>query len=164
MEGVTTMRLSTVGRYALRAMVDLALDGDGEPILCKDIAERQELSEQYLSQLFRKLRLAGLIKSVRGPGGGYVLARDAAQIRASDVLCAVDETLAPVFCVDEERGAVCQRTEGCPTHWLWRRLGQAIHEVLDSVTLADLCEHTHSAAFHAAGYGERRIVTENGNG
>jgi len=139
------MRLSTVGRYALRAMVDLALNAEGEPVLCKEIAERQEVSNQYLSQLFLKLRRAGLIESVRGPGGGYVLARDAAQISARDVLRAVDETLDPVFCVDEGQELACPRVDGCPTHWLWARLGDAIHRVLDSVTVAELCQHSGQA-------------------
>jgi Rrf2 family iron-sulfur cluster assembly transcriptional regulator len=138
------MRLSTVGRYALRAMVDLALHNGEGPVRCQEIAARQELSVQYLSRLFLKLRRAGLIDSVRGPGGGYVLARDATLIRASDVLGAVDEILDPVFCVDRGQEPACHRADGCPTHWLWARLGQAIHELLDSVTLAELCEHSNT--------------------
>ena len=108
------MRLSTAGRYALRAIVDLALHTDEGPIQCIDVAERQEISDQYLSQLFLKLKRAKLIKSVRGPGGGYVLARDATQISAGEVLQAVEETLDPVFCVDEGRGPSCDRIDGCP--------------------------------------------------
>jgi Rrf2 family protein len=124
-------------------MVDLALhNGDG-PVLCKEIAARQEVSSQYLSRLFLKLKRAGLVNSVKGPGGGYVLARDAAQIRAGEVLLAVDEILDPVFCVDRGQESACDRAEGCPTHWLWAQLGDAIHGVLDSVTLADLCEHSY---------------------
>jgi Rrf2 family iron-sulfur cluster assembly transcriptional regulator len=106
---------------------------------CKEIAARQEVSQLYLSRLFLKLTRAGLVDSVKGPGGGYVLARDAAQIRASDVVAAVDEILDPVFCVDRGQEPACSRAEGCPTHWLWARLGDAIHEVLDAVTLAELC-------------------------
>jgi len=135
------MRLSTVGRYALRAMVDLALHGDQRPIQRLDIAERQEVSEQYLAQLFVKLRRAGLVESVRGPHGGYTLARDAGQISAGDVLRAVEETLEPVFCVDDDPELSCPRVDGCPTHWLWAKLGDAINTVLDSVTLAELCQH-----------------------
>ena len=137
------MRFSTVGRYALRAMIDLALHSAQGPVQCKDIAERQEVSDQYLSQLFLKLRRAELVRSVRGPGGGYVLARDAAGIRASDVLRAVEETLDPVFCVDRDASMTCPRVDGCPTHWLWAQLGEAIHQVLDSVTISDLCQHCH---------------------
>ena len=136
------MRLSTVGRYALRAMVDLALYNDGGPVLCREIAARQEVSNQYLSQLFLKLRRADLVRSVRGPGGGYVLARNASEISAGDVLRAVEEKLGPVFCVDDTVEATCHRADGCPTHWLWGKLGDAISMVLDSVTLAELCQHT----------------------
>ena len=132
------MRLSTVGRYALRAMVDLALHSGDGPVPCKEIAARQEVSQLYLSRLFLKLTRAGLIDSVKGPGGGYLLARDAARIRASDVLLAVDEILDPVFCVDRGQEPACPRVVGCPTHWLWARLGDAIHEALDAVTVAEL--------------------------
>ena len=134
------MRLSTVGRYALRAMVDLALQADGGPVPRHEVAERQALSEQYLAQLFLKLRRAGLVASVRGPGGGYMLARGPDAITAGEVLRAVDETLAPVFCVSESEED-CPRADGCPTHWLWHRLDAAIRQTLDAVTLAELCEH-----------------------
>ena len=87
-----------------------------------------------------KLRRAGLVESVRGPGGGYVLAHGADQITAGDVLRAVDETLTPVYCVTEGEDP-CPRTDGCPTHWLWSRLDVAIRQTLDTVTLAELCEH-----------------------
>lgn len=137
------MRLSTVGRYALRAMVDLALYNEAGPARCAEIARRQEVSDQYLSQLFLKLKRADLVRSVRGPGGGYVLARSADEISAGDVLRAVEETIEPVYCVDEDSQATCPRVEGCPTHWLWAKLGDSISSVLDSVTLAELCEHAH---------------------
>ena len=135
------MRLSTVGRYALRAMVDLAFYNETGPARCAEIARRQEVSDQYLSQLFLKLKRADLVQSVRGPGGGYVLARDADEISAGDVLRAVDETLEPVYCVDANPQAACPRVDGCPTHWLWSKLGDAITSVLDSVTLEELCDH-----------------------
>ena len=122
-------------------MVDLALHKEKGPVLCKEIAERQEVSDQYLSQLFLKLKRAKLVRSVRGPGGGYVLTRDARQISAGDVLRAVDETLEPVFCVDADAPSSCHRVEGCPTHWLWAKLGDAISGVLDSVTLDELGQH-----------------------
>ena len=133
------MRLSTVGRYALRAMVELALYSGQGPISRKEIAERQEISSQYLAQLLAKLKRAGLIESVLGPGGGYVLARDTTEISAGDVLRAVDESLNPVFCVDDEQEDACHRMDTCSTHLLWKRVGTAIAEVLDSVTLAELC-------------------------
>jgi Rrf2 family iron-sulfur cluster assembly transcriptional regulator len=140
-KGADKMRLSTVGRYALRAMVDLALYGVEAPAPCAEIARRQEVSDQYLSQLFLKLKRAGLVESVRGPGGGYVLARSPDRISAGQVLRAVDEKLEPVYCVDKGPQTTCHRVDGCPTHWLWAKLGDAIHGVLDSVTLAELCQH-----------------------
>jgi Rrf2 family protein len=124
-------------------MVDLALHSGEGPILRKEIAARQEISSQYLSRLMVKLKQAGLVDSVKGPGGGYMLTRDATQIRAIDVLRGVEETVTPVFCVDAEQEFTCPRVDGCPTHWLWKRLDQAIYDVLDSVTLAELCEHSH---------------------
>jgi Rrf2 family protein len=148
------MRLSTVGRYALRAMVDLASHADQGPVLCQAIAERQEVSEQYLAQLLGKLRRAGLIDSVRGPGGGYLLAKEPAQISASDVLRAVDEILEPVYCVDDDAESACHRADGCPTHRLWMRLGSAIAEVLGSVTLAELCDNSLAPTC------ETRVVAE----
>jgi Rrf2 family protein len=137
------MRLSTVGRYALRAMVDLACYATEAPVPRYEIAARQEVSEQYLAQLFLKLKHAGLVDSVRGPGGGYLLARGAEAITAGEVLRAVEETLAPVYCVGDEENANCPRIDGCPTHWLWKRLGEAIRQTLDSVTLSELCAHAH---------------------
>jgi Rrf2 family iron-sulfur cluster assembly transcriptional regulator len=133
------MRLSTAGRYALRAMVDLARhDGDG-PVLRRDIAQRQELSSDYLAQLFVKLKRDGLVDSVMGPGGGYVLARPAVEIRASDVLRAVDESLRLTRCLEEGQAEPCPRMAKCVTRVLWERMGRAMIDVLDSVTLAELC-------------------------
>jgi Rrf2 family cysteine metabolism transcriptional repressor len=134
------MRLSTLGRYALRAMVDLAMHQDQGPVPRQEIADRQELSSNYLAQLFAKLGRAGLVKSVFGPGGGYVLAKSATEITAGDVLRAVEESLAPVFCVDCDQDEMCHRAEGCPTRPVWRRLGEQVTETLDSITVAELCE------------------------
>ena len=134
------MRLSTLGRYALRAMVDLARQDSQAPTLRKEIAERQEISSNYLAQLFLKLRRAGLVRSVLGPGGGYVLAKSPTEISAGDVLRAVEEPLAPVYCVDDQLEATCHRADGCPTRVLWTKLGEQIAQTLDSTTLADLCE------------------------
>lgn len=134
------MRLSTRGRYAVRAMVDLAMQGGSEPTPREEIATRQEISALYLAQLFSKLIKAGLVESVKGPGGGYVLAREADTIRAGDIIRAVEEPLAPVFCVNAPPEEACARSGLCATHRLWKQLGQRIEEVLNGVTLADLCE------------------------
>lgn len=126
----------------MRAMVDLALHQERGPVSRREIAERQEISSHYLGQLLVRLRRAGLAASVRGPGGGYMLARSAAEITAGDVLRAVGESLTPVYCVDDGSDAVCHRMEGCPVRPLWLRLSETIARVLDSVTLADLCERS----------------------
>ena len=135
------MRLSTRGRYALRAMIDLALHADEGPVLRRDIAERQEISAHYIVQLFVKLRRAGLIESVRGPGGGYILAQSADQIRAGDIIRTVEGPIALVHCVaPQQEEAACHRVDNCVTHLLWKRLSDKVAEVLDSVTLKDLCD------------------------
>lgn len=132
------MRVSTKGRYALRAMIDLSLHADQGPVLRKDIAERQAISSHYVGQLFVTLRKAGLIKSVKGPGGGYVLAQDADKIRAGDIIRTVEGPIALVHCVGPKTEDVCHRMNGCATYPLWKRLSKTIEEVLDSVTLKDL--------------------------
>jgi len=132
------VRLSTKGRYAVMAMVDLATTSKGRAVALADIAERQEISLSYLEQLFARLRRGGLVKSVRGPGGGYLLAVPADRMRISDIVMAVDEP-APVARTGPAGG---MRKDGtrCLTHDLWEELGNQIHLFLSSVTLADVCE------------------------
>jgi Rrf2 family iron-sulfur cluster assembly transcriptional regulator len=140
-------------------MVDVALHEERGPVLRREIAERQEISSHYLAQLFGKLRRAGLVESVLGPGGGYVLARSAAEISAGDVLRAVDESLSPVACVDSEQEPTCRRVDGCSTHFLWMRLGEAVAQVLDSTTVAELCAPSRQAMDKEQGttsYAERK--------
>jgi Rrf2 family iron-sulfur cluster assembly transcriptional regulator len=134
------VKLSTKGRYAVMAMVDLAHHGDGKPVALADIAARQEISLSYLEQLFAKLRRRGLVKSVRGPGGGYLLAHDRDATRIADIIVAVDEPLQAVRCTP---GAVigCRGDRSrCLTHDLWEELSNQIHLYLSSVSLADVCE------------------------
>ena len=143
------MRLSTQGRYALRAMVDLtAHDGQG-PVLRRDIAQRQDISSPYLAQLLGKLRQAGLVESILGPGGGYILARRPSQISAGQVLRAVGESLTIVYCVDPPPDGDCPRAEFCTTHPLWARLSENINAALDATTLAEL---------HADAEGRRALL------
>ncbi len=134
------MRLSTKGRYAVTAMVDLARYNTGSPIALAEIATRQEISLSYLEQLFGKLRRAGLVRSVRGPGGGYLLAHPREQIRISDIILAVDEPIRATRCkLGSPSG--CRTDMGrCITHYLWEELGNHIHLFLSSVSLADVCE------------------------
>jgi len=123
------VKLSTKGRYAVMAMVDLARHAQAKPVSLSDIATRQEISLSYLEQLFARLRRAGLVKSVRGPGGGYRLARTSAETRVSEIILAVDEPITATRCT--EMGA---------THDLWEELGNQIHQFLNSVSLADVLE------------------------
>ena len=140
------MQVSTKGRYALRAMIDLGLHIDQGPVLRKDIAERQGISFHYIGQLFVKLRKAGFIESVKGPGGGYVLAQDADEIRAGDIIRIVEGPIALVHCVDPDPEDACHRMDGCAAYLLWKRLSKTIEEVLDSVTLKDLCDQARGFA------------------
>ena len=132
------MRLSTKGRYAVMAMVDLARHSAGKPVALAEIADRQEISLSYLEQLFAKLRRAGLVGSVRGPGGGYLLARDCTETRVSDIILAVDEPIRATRC-HPSSAAGCQSDKSrCLTHDLWEELGNQIHLYLSSVSLADV--------------------------
>lgn len=131
------MKLSTKGRYAVMAMADLCKAATDKPIALADVAERQEISLSYLEQLFGKLRRAGLVKSVRGPGGGYLLSRAASEIRISDVIQAVDEPMDATRCTKSE-GCHSDKAR-CLTHDLWEALSYQIHMYLSSVTLADVC-------------------------
>lgn len=134
------MRLSTKGRYAVMAMVDLALNGGARPVVLADIAERQQISLSYLEQLFAKLRRFGLIQSVRGPGGGYLLALPARETRIADVILAVDEPIRTTRCPPGNTQGCLTDHSRCLTHDLWEELDKQIHGYLNSVTLADVCE------------------------
>ena len=134
------MRLSTKGRYAVMAMVDLAKHGSGAPISLAEIAERQEISLSYLEQLFAKLRVGGLVKSVRGPGGGYLLAHGPSGTRISDIILAVDEPIRATRCSPGAPVGCRSNKSRCLTHDLWEELGNQIHLFLSAVTLADVVE------------------------
>ena len=132
------MKLSTKGRYAVMAMVDLAATSEGQPIALADIAERQEISLSYLEQLFAKLRRGGLVRSVRGPGGGYRLARTPEETRVSDVILAVDEPIRATRCTPGSPAGCKSNKARCLTHDLWEELGNQIHLYLGSVSLQDV--------------------------
>lgn len=135
------MKLSTRGRYAVMAMADLAAhSGGGRPVSLAEIAGRQEISLSYLEQLFAKLRRGGLVTSVRGPGGGYRLARTAADTRIADIIAAVDEEIKATRCRPGSPKGCTGTTGRCVTHDLWEELGRQIHVFLSSVTLADVIE------------------------
>ena len=134
------MRLSTKGRYAVMAMVDLAQHGDSRPVSLAEIAERQEISLCYLEQLFAKLRRGGLVKSVRGPGGGYLLAHGRDETRIADIIAAVDEPIRAVRCTPGSAVGCRGDRSRCLTHDLWEELSNQIHLYLSSVSLGDVCE------------------------
>jgi Rrf2 family transcriptional regulator, iron-sulfur cluster assembly transcription factor len=131
------MRLTTKGRFAVTAMVDLAMRGDNGPVTLAAISERQKISLSYLEQLFGKLRRNNIVKSVRGPGGGYRLARPAAQIPVSEIILAVDEPLDATNC--EGRGD-CNEGNPCITHELWDGLTKTIYNYLAKVSLQQMVD------------------------
>ena len=129
------MRLTTKGRFAVTAMVDLALRHGNGPVTLAGISERQDISLSYLEQLFGKLRRHNLVESVRGPGGGYTLAKPLSEVSVADVIRAVDEPMDATQCGGKEN---CHDDHRCMTHDLWVSLNEKIYEYLNSVTLADL--------------------------
>ncbi|HID35782.1 MAG TPA: Rrf2 family transcriptional regulator [Ghiorsea sp.] len=132
------MQLTSRGRYAVSAMVDLAKHQDDGPITLASISERQFISLSYLEQLFRKLRENDLVTSVRGPGGGYTLAKEPKDITISLIMRAVNEEIQTTLCKSEEVG--CHRGSRCETHNLWTALGQHIRFFLETVTIQDVCD------------------------
>lgn len=133
------MILSTKGRYAVMAMVDLAIQPAGKPVTLAAIAERQEIPLAYLEQIFARLKRSGLVKSVRGPGGGYTLARDADGIHVAEIMIASEEAMKMTRCDGKKHeGCMAPKTR-CLTHDLWEGLSAQIQNYLSSVTLADVC-------------------------
>lgn len=122
------------------AMVDIAAHTEGKPIALADVAERQEISLSYLEQLFSKLRHGGLVKSVRGPGGGYLLAHTAAETRIADIIIAVDEPIKATRCTPGSPAGCTSNKSRCLTHDLWEELGNKIYLYLNSVSLADVVD------------------------
>lgn len=133
------MILSTRGRYAVMAMVELASREEKRPVTLADISEAQEIPLAYLEQIFAKLRKAGLVKSVRGPGGGYQLGQPASQTWVSEIILAAEEAIKMTRCETGSAGCMAPRTR-CLTHDLWEGLGNQIYSYLRSVSLEDICE------------------------
>ncbi|MDT8419659.1 MAG: RrF2 family transcriptional regulator [Desulfuromonadales bacterium] len=144
------MRMSTKVQYAVRALVSLNLNGDGSPVSIKTISAFENISLNYLEQLFVKLRRGEIVRSVRGPGGGYVLARPASEIRVDQIIDTVEETLVPVSCMENDGSCNCNSQ--CATQSVWVGLGDQIRSFLASLTLDDLTRE-----------GRRRLSTENSN-
>jgi Rrf2 family iron-sulfur cluster assembly transcriptional regulator len=139
------MRLSTKGQYAVRAMVRLAChecNKEGRPVSLKDISSEEGISLSYLEQLFVKLRRGNLVKSVRGPGGGYVLVRDSKNISVGEVITVVEEALNPVACLDID-SEECEKSNTCITQKVWKGLGDKIKEFLNSISIEDLAREVN---------------------
>lgn len=134
------MKLTTKGRYAVTAMLDLALHYEKGSVTLADIARRQGISLSYLEQLFAKLRRGGLVDSVRGPGGGYNLSRPPSGISVAEIVIAINENIDATRCGGERN---CQGDEPCLTHQLWEDLSVRIHDFLSGITLADLVARPH---------------------
>lgn len=132
------MKLSTKGRYGIHAMYDLAQYGSDTPQPIKSIAERQNIPEAYLEQLIGQLRRSGLVKSVRGAQGGYLLSRSPAEITVGEVLRTLEGELAVVDCLMEED--LCHRACSCPTRVVWKKLRDGLNEIVDGITLQDMLD------------------------
>lgn len=145
MRVLRAMRISTKGRYALRLMLDLAMNDSGMPIRLKDAASRQEISEKYLEQIISVLNKAGYVRSIRGPQGGYMLQRRPEEYTVGMILRLTEGSLAPVECVELE-AAHCEREDGCVTRILWKKLNDAVNGVIDTVTLEDLMDWQRAKA------------------
>lgn len=130
------MKISTKGRYALRVMIDLALNDKGNFISLKDIAKRQEISNKYLEQIIAMLNKAGYLETARGNNGGYRLAKEPKEYRIGDILRATEGDLAPIFCLTEN--GECTKQEKCRTYPFWKGLDDVVNEYVDSKTLEDL--------------------------
>lgn len=138
------MKMSTKGRYAVMAMIDIAQHSGGAPVSLAEIAERQDISQEYLEQIFSKLRKAQLVDSARGPGGGYRLAREAGEIPVSDIILAADEELKVTRC-DGDAVDGCVKGERCNAHDLWSSLGRQMMYFLSSISLEDVVEKRNLA-------------------
>lgn len=136
------MKLSTKGRYGLRALIDLALYSEEEPVNIQSIAKRQNISESYLEQLVRKLRTAGLVTSVRGAGGGYQLARPASEISVGDVLRALEGNLDAVTCSGGQEESGCGGADLCVTRYVWQRINESITQAVDTMWIDQLVEES----------------------
>ncbi len=136
------MRVNTSIQYGVRAIFDMAFYGSGKSSSIQEIAKRQRISPNYLEQIFQKLRSAGLVKSRKGPGGGFILTKPAEEITLGEIIRAVEGPIQLVFCVGDEnrKKKKCILTDRCVTTYVWRELGEKIAEFFDSITIGQLCK------------------------
>jgi Rrf2 family protein len=134
-----SMKLSTKGRYGLRAVLDLAVHADEEAVALSQIAERQGISMNYLEQLIAKLKKAGIVNGIRGAQGGYMLAVPAEQISVGDILRALEGDLNPVDCSEVNKGdGLCSNSDSCVTKYVWKRISDSINDAVDAIMLSEL--------------------------
>lgn len=136
------MKISTKGRYGLRALIDLAQYSEIEPVSINSIATRQGISERYLEQLMTLMKKAGLIKSIRGASGGYVLAKEIEEISVGDVLRALEGNLQPVECAAFSQDDSCEASGVCVTKYVWQRINESINKTVDEISLKQLVEES----------------------
>lgn len=136
------MKISTKGRYGLRALIDLAQYSEIEPVSISSISARQGISERYLEQLMALLKKAGLVKSIRGAGGGYVLAKATSEISVGDVLRALEGSLEPVECPAFHEEVSCEAAGGCVTKYVWKKINESINQTVDEMKLEKLVEES----------------------
>jgi Rrf2 family protein len=134
------MRISTKGRYALRLMIDLAMHDSGSPISLKDVAKRQEISDKYLEQIIAVLNRAGYVRSVRGAQGGYMLRKQPEEYTVGMILRLTEGSLSPVPCIEADDEVNCDKQADCVTLILWKKINDAVRDVVDSTTLQDLVD------------------------
>ncbi len=132
------MRLSTKARYGTRAMLDIAINYEKGPVSLKGLAQRQHISVKYMEQLIPLLKLAGLVRSIRGAGGGYTLSKDAHLINLRDIIDALEGSIFPVDCIDNPE--TCERTKKCVTCEIWKEIQDSINNKMEALTLADMVE------------------------
>jgi Rrf2 family protein len=135
------MRLSTKSRYGVRALFDIAYYSKGHPTQIKEISKREGITPRYLEQIFQKLKKAGMVKSIRGPKGGYFLSRTPEEIFVGDIIRAMEESIEPVHCARMTRDRKkCRRESKCPAQVVWRQAGERLREYLDSTSLGTMCK------------------------
>jgi Rrf2 family protein len=138
------MKISTKGRYALKLMLDIAVNSNGKPVRIKEIAARQGISDKYLEQIIASLNKAGLVSSIRGPQGGYMLTAEPSEYTAGKILRVAEGDMAPVSCLDSEVNT-CPRKGDCITLPLYEQIDEAINKVIDKVTMQDLIDEYRAA-------------------
>jgi Rrf2 family protein len=144
------MKITTRGRYAVRAIVCLAYQSRGNPVSIKEISKKERISQKYLHQLFQKMRNANIVKSIRGPGGGFVLARHPSLISIWEIISSVEQNFSQIGCHRESK-KVCNIIDGCKTQLMWEKLSEKMEDFLDSITVESLIKDAFYGRMEAAG-------------